>query len=227
MPVSSLAGTILLIIMGVLLLFLIVQSVRGIPLKRLLSGMLKLLWKILLAAAVLAMVLVLLPRSQTTAASESTPAPRPLARAPLGPVPPVLIWIVGAVFGSVVLFMGIRIIVARRASATGSLVWEVKMARRALLNGHDLRTVILQCYQRMSQALQQEQNIERESFMTTGEFEKLLTARGIPDGPVHQLTGLFDAVRYSRWEPAAGDEQAAIGCLDAILLYSRGIGREV
>jgi hypothetical protein len=72
----------------------------------------------------------------------------------------------------------------------------------------------------MGQALQQEQRIEREAFMTTGEFEVLLSAKGVPRDPVHQLTQLFDAVRYGRRQPASGENQRALQCLDAILAYS-------
>jgi hypothetical protein len=78
----------------------------------------------------------------------------------------------------------------------------------------------------MSLALQQEQKIEREAFMTTGEFERLLTARGVPGDPVHQLTQLFEAVRYGRWQPNSIDERRALHCLDAILEYSHEAKQE-
>ena len=226
MRVNAFAGTLALIILAAFMLFLIIQSARGIPWKRLLARMRAFVWKILLVAAVLVLVLALLPRPHGTISAQPLPAPRPLATAPLGPVPSVLIWIVGTAIAGAVLFLGFRIILAKRTPVGGSLEREVEKARQALLDGQDLRTVILQCYRRMGQVLQQEQKIERASFMTAGEFEDLLTARGVPHGPVHQLTRLFEAVRYGHWEPAAGDEKGALRCLDAVLLYSRRTGRE-
>jgi hypothetical protein len=35
------------------------------------------------------------------------------------------------------------------------------------------------------------------------------------------LTQLFEAVRYGNWQPNPVDEQKAIQCLEAIMLYSR------
>jgi hypothetical protein len=43
--------------------------------------------------------------------------------------------------------------------------------------------------------------------MTTGEFENLLETAGLPHDPIHQLTQLFDAVRYGNWKPNPADEQ--------------------
>jgi hypothetical protein len=60
--------------------------------------------------------------------------------------------------------------------------------------------------------------------MTTGEFEILLETAGIPHEPIHQLTLLFDAVRYGHWQPNAVDEQKAIQCLEAIMLHSHDAG---
>ena len=121
----------------------------------------------------------------------------------------------------IVLVLCVRMILAARRSVPRSWESEAAYARQALLDGQDLREVIIRCYVRMGRALQEEQQIERESFMTTGEFEVLLAARGVPPDPVRQLTRLFDAVRYGRREPAAGEEQRALQCLDAILAYCR------
>jgi hypothetical protein len=38
---------------------------------------------------------------------------------------------------------------------------------------------------------------------------------------VRQLTRLFEAARYSLWQPAGGEEQNAIYCLDAIMQHCR------
>ncbi|HEX2992497.1 MAG TPA: DUF4129 domain-containing protein, partial [Anaerolineales bacterium] len=98
---------------------------------------------------------------------------------------------------------------------------EAEKARQALKAGVSLKDVIIHCYREMSLALKQEQGIERKEFMTTGEFERLLKSAGIPHEPIHQLTRLFDAVRYGNWQPNAAEEQMAIQCLEAIMQYSR------
>jgi hypothetical protein len=72
----------------------------------------------------------------------------------------------------------------------------------------------------MSQALKKGRGIERDASMTTGEFEASLEAAGIPHEPIHQLTRLFDAVRYGNWQPGPAEKQKAIQCLEAIMIYS-------
>jgi len=57
--------------------------------------------------------------------------------------------------------------------------------------------------------------------MTTREFEDVLEAAGFPYDPIHELTRLFEAVRYGNWQPTPVDEQNAIQCLEAIMLFSR------
>ncbi|HUX20955.1 MAG TPA: DUF4129 domain-containing protein, partial [Spirochaetia bacterium] len=77
------------------------------------------------------------------------------------------------------------------------------------------------CYQRMGNALRRERQIEREAFMTAGEFEALLGAEGVPLGPVHELTRLFEAARYGDLRPTEGDERRAIEALGAIVDHCR------
>jgi Domain of unknown function (DUF4129) len=221
LPLGGFARILSLIVLAAFLAFLVFQAVKGVPWKKAIRGLWGLSWKILLAALLLVVVVALLPKSEGTLSAESLPPPKPLATAPLGPVPPVLIWCVALGLSGIALFLGLRLIGASRRPAARSWEQEVEDARQALLDGHDLRQVIIRCYLRMGQALQQEQKIEREASMTTGEFEALLAARGVPADPVHQLTRLFDAVRYGRREPLSGEEQRALQCLDAVLAYSR------
>jgi hypothetical protein len=98
---------------------------------------------------------------------------------------------------------------------------EAEKAWQKLKAGLGLQDVIIRCYRQMSLALAQEQGLEREDFMTAGEFEDLLAAAGVPHDPIHQLTQLFEAVRYGHWQPNPIDEQKAIHCLEAIMVYSR------
>jgi crotonobetainyl-CoA:carnitine CoA-transferase CaiB-like acyl-CoA transferase len=73
----------------------------------------------------------------------------------------------------------------------------------------------------MSAALQKEQGIELEKSMTAREFEQLLEAKGLPRDPVHQLTQLFEAARYSLRQFTLAEEQTAFECLNTIMQFSR------
>jgi hypothetical protein len=169
-------------------------------------------------------LLLQLPVSQDSVPAELLiPTATPPARSPLGPVPPLLLWMVG--FGLLVftILMGIWIFNSRsnRLTTIDMVGLEAEKAWQALKTGLDLKDVIIKCYRQMSLALEEEKGIEREDFMTTREFEDLLETSGVPHEPIHQLTQLFEAVRYGKWQPNPADEQKAIQCLEAIMLYSR------
>ena len=110
-----------------------------------------------------------------------------------------------------------------RATTIDIVGLEAEEAWQKLKTGLDLKDVVIKCYRQMSLALAKEQGLEREDFMTTREFENLLEAAGVPHDPIHQLTQLFEAVRYGNWQPNPIDEQKAIHCLEAIMLYSRAV----
>jgi hypothetical protein len=218
--------TLVLTLLAGYLLIQVYRLIKGVNWKRLLSQTFSFFLILLVVLAVLSLIVNLLPEPQEPIFSEAIPEPKPVITAPLGPVPPLLIWLVAfALFGAAAV-LAIWMIGSKRESAP--ILWklEAEKARQAILAGQDVRNVILKCYQRMSLALQREQKIEREVFMTTGEFERLLTARGVPHDPVHQLTQLFEAVRYGRWQPNSNDERRALQCLDAILEYSHEARQE-
>lgn len=124
------------------------------------------------------------------------------------------------------------------AAAAGSLVFTVirQMRRpaqdrvaqhagnavKALRSGRDFRNVIIQCYSQMEADLKDERGIERSASMTSREFEALLASRGFPPGPVHELTRLFEKVRYSREELNTTDETMALESLRQIDDFSKG-----
>jgi hypothetical protein len=172
----------------------------------------------------LAYLIMLLPSSGSSVSTElPVLTPVPPVTAPLGAAPPALFWLVGIgllVIGGLV---GIWILTSssRRPMPIDLVGFEAEKAWQALIHGLDLKDVIIKCYRQMSLALEKEQGIRRKDFMTTGEFEELLLAAGIPHDPIHQLTRLFEAVRYGNWQPNPVDEQNAIQCLEAIMLYSR------
>jgi hypothetical protein len=138
-------------------------------------------------------------------------------------VPAPLLWLVGIVLliSSILLAIWIFTPSRRETTTIGLVGLEAEKAWQSLMTGLDLKDVIIKCYRQMSLALEQEQGIEREDFMTTREFENLLEAAGIPHDPIHQLTQLFEAVRYGNWQPNPVDEQKAIQCFQAIMLSSR------
>jgi hypothetical protein len=152
---------------------------------------------------------------------------QPGVTSPLGAAPPSLLWLVGigllimTVLAAVWMFTP-----ARQAGPLDRLGLEAEKARQALISGEGLKDVIINCYRQMSLTMKQDQGIEREEFMTTGEFETVMASAGIPHEPIHQLTRLFEAVRYGHWQPDAGDEQQAIQCLEAIMVHSRKVGEK-
>jgi hypothetical protein len=181
-----------------------------------------------LIAGILVVLILALPGGRNNESSQGIPlpTPMPLVTAPLGSVPPTLLWLVVIVMLAGVILVGVWMVTAksRRPSSIDLVGSEAEKAWRALKTGLDLKEVIIQCYRQMSLALEQERGLARKEFMTTGEFENLLEAAGIPHEPIHQLTRLFEAVRYGNWQPNPTDEQKAIQCLEAIISYSRAAG---
>ena len=222
MKASSFAGILALIFVGVFLLILIIQVVRGIEWKKLISSLLSLFWKVAVAISLFLLIVALLPK--TPAAPEATPplpTPKPPVTAPLGAAPSLLLWLSGLAILALAVILGARMIAERHKPTADRWEEAAEQALQAIRKGENVRKVILECYRRMSRALQEEQNLERKSYMTTGEFEHLLATKGIPLAPVHRLTALFDEVRYGRGMPTLSEEQDAMQSLEAILTYSR------
>lgn len=172
----------------------------------------------------LVFLILWLSKSESSMVMElSLPTPEPLVTGPLGPVPPLLLWLVGLGLLATTILIGVWLFTSSRRQATiiDLVGLEAEKAWQKLKTGLDLKDVIIKCYRQMSLTLAEEQGLEREDFMTTREFENLLEAAGVPHAPIHQLTQLFEAVRYGNWQPNPVDEQKAIHCLEAIVLYSR------
>lgn len=75
----------------------------------------------------------------------------------------------------------------------------------------------MECYLKMNQVLQEQQGIERQKAMTPREFERHLTAVGLTNEHIRQLTRLFESVRYGANAPGQQEEQEALACLSAIV----------
>ncbi len=214
---------VLLILVGIYFIWILFRAAAGTNWRQLGITSLRFIVIFLVSAGLLAIAFDLLPKSPPLGVEAAVPLPPPeIVTAPLGAPPAFLTWLVGAVVAIGAALLGVWFYLSRRVPASAALLLgqEAEKARQALLTGMSLREVILQCYREMSRVLQEEQEIERQPFMTTGDFERLLAAQGFPIDPVHRLTLLFDAVRYGRWEPGLNDDQQAIACLDEIVKYS-------
>jgi hypothetical protein len=112
------------------------------------------------------------------------------------------------------------VILKRRNQAPTAMDQLAETARNALdslRNGGDLEDVVIRCYIQMSHILRTERSIQRSAALTPHEFEEQLIERGFPSEPVHNLTRLFEDVRYGHEMVGPAEEQRAIGSLDAII----------
>ena len=106
-------------------------------------------------------------------------------------------------------------------SPLAELAEQAEDAVEAIRAGADLRDTVVLCYYRMSQALQEQRGIWRETAMTPREFETYLARSGIPVEHVQRLTRLFEKVRYGAKTIGAEDERQALSSLGAIVEYCR------
>jgi hypothetical protein len=210
-----------LIVLGIGAVLVFIRLARGADWKELWSTFISTFLVGMVFLVIIFLSFVTLPKGEEQLVVEPLPMPTPLQTTPLGPVPPLIIWlIVGGILLATAL-LGLWLLRSKRRIVPSGWEIEIENARQAILAGDDLKNVILRCYQQMGVALERDQQIERAAGMTTGEFERLLTSNGIPQQPVHQLTQLFDRVRYGHWQPKPGDEEKALACLDAILAFSK------
>jgi hypothetical protein len=212
-----------LILAAASVLHMIYRLLRGAKWRNLIAF----IWQTVVIGLILGVfvfLIMLLPKSESSAVMElPVPTPDPPVTAPLGSVPPLLLWLVGIGLLVTGIFVAIWTFgsLANRATTIDIVGLEAEKAWQELKAGLGLKDVIIKCYRQMSLALAEEQGIERKESMTAREFESLLEAAGVPYDPVHQLTQLFEAVRYGHWQPNPIDEEKAIHCLEAIVLYSR------
>lgn len=104
----------------------------------------------------------------------------------------------------------------QRVKADDAIGAEASEALRAIKEGADLRNVIYRCYLQMVKIASEKRGLTREESATPREFERYLVSKGIPDLPIHQLTGLFEKVRYGGKALDSEDEETAVACLTAI-----------
>jgi hypothetical protein len=221
--VSEFIRTLFALVLAGAILYVTYKLLRGSDWRNL-GSFIQPLMIVVLIMGVVIFVIMLLPKGESSLPMELPPAVEtPRVTSPLGPVPTSLFWVVGIGLLVSIILLGIWIFApsSRRETTIDLVGLEAEDALRSLKNGLDLKDVIVKCYRQMSLVLEKEQGIEREDSMTTREFENLLEAAGVPHNPIHQLTRLFEAVRYGKWQSNPVDEQAAVHCLEAILLFSR------
>ncbi len=182
-----------------------------------------LLYLTMLLAVVVAVLLVMSGMQFTVQPPQEVLPPPPTVEVhgpPLGPVSPGLLWLICLGLAGMVIGLGLWL-VFRSPAKTDPVKLEAERALQALKTGTDLKDVIVHCYWQMTQVLKQEQGVEMEAGMTTREFERLLKARGVPPAPVHQLTLLFETVRYGHRSPGPDAERQAVDSLTAIVRHSQ------
>ncbi len=224
LPVLEFLLGLLLIIM---LIYIPARLVRLISLRNVLRAAAGLV--------LLLMLLGLLPRIKpgppvVVANETSAPAARPSSNyetSPLGKPPPELLWITAGGIVLAAALLGGEALRKRRQAipATDALLQHAEDALAALRAGKDFPNVIIRCYLEMSEILRDEQKMERERSMTPREFQDWLGSKGIPPGPVQQLTLLFERARYGREQMGPREEEMGRQCLSQIVQYCREAAR--
>ena len=121
----------------------------------------------------------------------------------------------GSIFGGIWFFWKHR----QKKNPMKQLAIQVERALDALYEGGDLKNIVIHCYYEMSQVLNQQRGIRREIAMTPQEFEKRLKENGFPELPIHQITMLFEEVRYGTLIPGVAEENRAVASLTEIIEF--------
>jgi flagellar basal body-associated protein FliL len=109
----------------------------------------------------------------------------------------------------------------RKESTFDRLAEEAQSALDELGSGGNLKNAILHCYFEMSDVLREQLGLRRDQSMTPEEFYLFLTEKGLPAGPVRQLTHLFEDVRYGDIPVGGTQEQQARASLRDIIAACR------
>ncbi|MFC1879019.1 DUF4129 domain-containing protein [Chloroflexota bacterium] len=220
------------ILRGVIALIFIITMIY-VPLRIILSVDLKIILRTVFVMGLLLLIIyviyhlaLILQFNDLYSSSEITTLPTLVfPDAPLGQPPQVFIWVVITAIVMGIGLPAILLLIRRQGtSQTGTgLLQEAEDAVNAIQTGMDLKNVIMRCYLQMSHLLQEEQGIERKYAMTAREFEAWLEFMGFPPSPVHQLTNLFEMVRYGEYQTSENDEKIALASLKEIIRYGRSV----
>ena len=105
----------------------------------------------------------------------------------------------------------------RKPGTQAVIVNEIRRALVDLERGGDLENVVITCYAEMCAHLDKRPRVQRRAAMTPREFETHLAKAGISNVHIHQLTDLFEQVRYGAKRPDSVSESDARTFLNAIL----------
>jgi uncharacterized protein DUF4129 len=146
---------------------------------------------------------------------------------PLGEAPSVFSWLAA---GCLLLgAAGCTALLLKRPTGTAQaregLAQSAEDALRDIAAGKDFSGVIVECYLRMSGVIHAERNIQRSREITAREFQDALEQQGLPPGPVHGLTVLFERARYGDEQMSQVDVDASQGYLRQVIQHCRA-GRQ-
>lgn len=198
----------------------------------------KLILRLLFYAALFLLASILVPRVAPPSPTTATPppgagAPADLQATAMPYVPPEIPW--QAAFLVALLLVVIVLGVAyffwrRRASSRSGAVSlsELGEIAQSALNemtaGRDWSDAIIQCYLRMSEAVESKRGLYRKRGMTAAEFAVHLEGAGLPSAAVQRLTHLFEAARYGEMRATREEVDEAAGCLRTIVSACGGVG---
>jgi hypothetical protein len=152
----------------------------------------------------------------------------PFEVAPLEPPPSAPDWVVTVIviILAVILAGGLALLwiafsgrFKHQSSISDEISTEVQTALDELEAGSEYPDVVIRCYTRMSQVLQEARGLSREQSMTPHEFETSLIQYGFPETAVHNLTHLFEDVRYGSLLADERGTALAVESLSAIVAF--------
>jgi hypothetical protein len=149
-----------------------------------------------------------------------------------GTAPQWLVILVSFILAVVVAALVVGIIWAvlrrRRPAEANAILQELAQqaeeARETIAAGGDLRDTVIRCYAEMNRVVREARGLQRERAMTPHEFEERLAHAGLPAAQVHDLTQLFEVVRYGAKELGPWEGRRAVACLTAIADACRALG---
>ncbi len=106
-----------------------------------------------------------------------------------------------------------------RDVSLGEIALIARVSIKDLNSGKNYENAIVECYARMSNAVQEKQGLHREQAMTPTEFSARLSRAGLPREPIERLTRLFESVRYGRQTAGQREIDEAVLSLTSILKY--------
>lgn len=95
-----------------------------------------------------------------------------------------------------------------------------EIARSALNDleaGMDWGEAVLNCYDRMTKAVEDQRGLRRREYLTPSEFVTVLERARLPGDALRRLTVLFERVRYGAKQSTQKDINEAVACLTEIV----------